>query len=168
VYSDLIYRSKFDLLTNSHNRFSLEENLEALIEMAVQGSRNFGLVYIDLDRFKSINDIYGHHVGDTYLREAATRMARQLRADDLLARVGGDEFVVLLPTVRSRAGIAEIVQRLELSFADPFYVEGHILHGSASVGLALYPEDGTSRDSILKAADAAMYVAKQTKKVPAC
>jgi diguanylate cyclase (GGDEF)-like protein len=167
VYSDLIYRSKFDLLTDSHNRFSLEENLDALIGLACQNARIFGLVYIDLDKFKSINDHYGHHVGDAYLQEAATRMARQLRADDLLARVGGDEFVVLLPAVHSHAEVAEIAQRLERSFADPLYADGHVLHGSASVGFALYPEDGATRDSILKAADAAMYVSKQTKDINA-
>jgi diguanylate cyclase (GGDEF)-like protein len=168
VYSDLIYRSKFDLLTDSHNRFSLEENLDALIKLACQNASTFGLVYIDLDKFKSINDLYGHHVGDAYLQEAATRMARQLRADDVLARVGGDEFVVLLPTVHSHAEVAEIAQRLEHSFADPLYADGHVLHGSASVGFALYPDDGATRDSILKAADAAMYVAKQTKDIIAC
>jgi diguanylate cyclase (GGDEF)-like protein len=167
VYSDLLYRSKFDLLTDSHNRFSLEENLERLIQQARQNATIFGLIYVDLDKFKGINDLYGHHVGDIYLQEAAKRMARQLRADDLLARVGGDEFVVLLPAVRSRAEVAEIAQRLERSFAEPLFADGHVLSGSASLGIALYPEDGSTRDSILKAADAAMYVAKQTKDINA-
>ena len=167
VYSDLLYRSKFDLLTDSHNRFSLEENLDRLIQQARQNASIFGLVYIDLDKFKGINDLYGHHVGDIYLQEAAKRMARQLRADDLLARVGGDEFVVLLPAVRSRAEVVEIAQRLERCFADPLFADGQVLSGSASLGIALYPQDGATRDSILKAADAAMYVAKQTKDVSA-
>lgn len=165
VYSDLLYRSEFDLLTDSHNRFSLEENLERLIQQARQNATIFGLIYIDLDKFKGINDLFGHHVGDIYLQEAAKRMARQLRADDLLARVGGDEFVVLLPAVRSRAEVAEIAQRLECCFAEPLFADGHALSGSASLGIALYPEDGPTRDSILKAADAAMYVAKQTKDI---
>jgi diguanylate cyclase (GGDEF)-like protein len=163
VYSDLIYRSKFDPLTDSHNRFSLEENLDRLIEHARQNASIFGLVYIDLDRFKGINDQYGHHVGDVYLQEAANRMAHQLRADDMLARVGGDEFVVLLPAVRNRAEVTEIAERLERCFAERFTADGHLLHGSASLGIALYPEDGATRDSLLTAADAAMYDAKQSK-----
>jgi diguanylate cyclase (GGDEF)-like protein len=167
VYSDLVYRSEFDLLTDSHNRFSLEENLERLIQQARLNATIFGLVYIDLDKFKGINDLHGHHVGDVYLQEAAKRMAQQLRADDLLARVGGDEFVVLLPVVRSRTEVAEIAQRLERCFAAPLFADGHVLSGSASLGIALYPEDGTTRDSILKAADAAMYVAKQAKNINA-
>jgi diguanylate cyclase (GGDEF)-like protein len=163
VYSDLLYRSKFDLLTDSHNRFSLEENLDRLIEQARQNASIFGLVYIDLDRFKEINDRYGHHVGDVYLQEATRRMTRQLRAGDMLARVGGDEFVVLLPAVRNRAEVAEIADRLERCFAERFTADGHVLHGSASLGIALYPEDGATKDSLLTAADAAMYDAKQSQ-----
>jgi diguanylate cyclase (GGDEF)-like protein len=163
AYSDLLYRSKFDLLTDSHNRFSLEENLDRLIQQARQNAAIFGLVYIDLDKFKEVNDLYGHHVGDVYLQEAAGRMARQLRGGDMLARVGGDEFVVLLPAVRTRGEVVEIADRLERCFAAPFTADGHTLHGSASLGIAIYPQDGASRDSILTAADAAMYVVKQTR-----
>ncbi len=90
-------------------------------------------------------------------------MKRQLRSHDMLARLGGDEFAALVPVVRSRGDAEEIALRLERCFDEPFAVEGYVLHGSASVGLAIYPEDGATRDSLLSASDAAMYVAKHTK-----
>jgi diguanylate cyclase (GGDEF)-like protein len=160
LYTDLLHRSEFDQLTDLHNRFSLDKRLNALIDRARQNAGIFGLIYIDLDRFKQVNDKYGHHIGDLLLQEAALRMKRQLRAHDTLARIGGDEFAVAVPVVRSRAEVEEIALRLEHCFADPFVVEGVVLDGSATVGLALYPEDGTNKDSLLSAADAAMYVKK--------
>jgi diguanylate cyclase (GGDEF)-like protein len=159
----LLRRSEFDLLTDIHNRFSMEKYLDEKIEEACQNAGIFALLYIDLDDFKQVNDRYGHQVGDIYLQEAALRMKRQLRAGDMLARLGGDEFAVLLPHARNRAEVAEIVLRLEHCFDDPFAAEGYVLHGSASVGIALCPEDGTTRDSLFKAADAAMYVEKHAK-----
>lgn len=164
LYKDLVYRSEFDLLTDIYNRFSLERYLEQLIEKSKAEGSIFGLVYVDLDEFKQVNDFYGHHVGDLYLQEVSMRMKRQLRTGDMLARLGGDEFTALVPVVRSRAAIEEIAQRLERSFDAPFAVEGYVLRGGASVGVALYPEDGTTADSLLSAADAAMYVAKHTKR----
>jgi diguanylate cyclase (GGDEF)-like protein len=90
-------------------------------------------------------------------------MKRQLRGVDMLARLGGDEFAALLPRVRNRAKVEEIAQRLERCFDEPFAIEGHRLKGSASIGIALYPEDATTADSLLSAADTEMYVAKSTK-----
>jgi diguanylate cyclase (GGDEF)-like protein len=164
LYSDLQHRSQFDLLTDIPNRFSLETSLEEHIEKVHQDAGIFGLIYIDLNDFKQVNDVYGHHVGDLYLQEAAVRMKDALRAGDMLARLGGDEFAVLVPRPYSRKEVEEIAQRLERSFDAPYSFDGCVLHGSASVGIALYPEDGTTRESLLSAADAAMYVVKQTKK----
>jgi diguanylate cyclase (GGDEF)-like protein len=164
LYKDLVYRSEFDLLTDIYNRFSLDRYLEEQIEKAnVEGSI-FGLVYIDLDEFKQVNDCYGHHVGDLYLHEVSMRMKRQLRTGDMLARLGGDEFAALVPVVRSRTALEEVAQRLERCFDAPFAVEGYVLRGGASVGIALFPDDGTTPDSLLSAADAAMYVNKHTKR----
>jgi len=162
IYSDLVYRSEFDQLTDIHNRFSLDKHLDHCIEEARQKAGLFGLIYIDLNKFKLVNDLYGHHVGDLYLQEVALRMMRQLRSVDVLARLGGDEFAALIPAVRSRADVKEVAIRLERCFDEPFTVEGYVLQGSASVGIATYPEDGTTKDSMLTAADAAMYVGKQT------
>lgn len=164
LYKDLVYRSEFDLLTDVHNRFSLDRYLEELIEKSKVDGSIFGLVYVDLDEFKQVNDFYGHHIGDLYLQEVSVRMKRQLRSGDMLARLGGDEFAALVPVVRSRSALAEIAQRLERCFDAPFAVEGYVLRGGASVGAALYPDDGTSSDSLLSFADAAMYVAKHTKR----
>jgi len=164
LYSDLLHRSEFDLLTDIHNRFSLDRHLDTLIEEARRKASIFGLIYIDLDEFKQINDLYGHQVGDLYLQEVAARMKQQLRGGDTLARLGGDEFAALITTVRNRVGAVEIAQRLEHSFDEPFTVEGNVLRGSASIGIALYPEDGANKDSLLSAADAAMYAAKNARR----
>ncbi|MGA8087498.1 MAG: GGDEF domain-containing protein [Terracidiphilus sp.] len=164
LYKDLVYRSEFDLLTDIHNRYSLDRYLEQLIEKSrVEGSI-FGIVYIDLDEFKQVNNFYGHHIGDLYLQEVSMRMKRQLRSGDMLARLGGDEFAALVPVVRTHSALEEIAQRLERCFDAPFAVEGYVLRGGASVGVALYPDDGTSAEDLLSAADAAMYVAKHTKR----
>jgi len=163
LYTDLVHRSEFDLLTDLHNRFSLDKLLETQIETARLNASIFGIIYIDLDNFKQINDVYGHHIGDLYLQEVAVRMKQQLRSHDLLARLGGDEFTAMVAKVPGRAGVEEIAQRLERSLDEPFVFEGYTLRGAASVGIAVYPEDGITRDSLLSAADAAMYVSKHTK-----
>jgi len=164
LYNDLIHRSEFDLLTDIHNRFSLGKRLNNLIEETRENAGIFGLVYIDLDGFKQVNDLYGHHVGDLYLQEVTERMKSQLRSHDLMARLGGDEFAVLLPVVRNRARVEEIAQRLEACFDAPMILEGHKLQGSASFGIALYPEDSATGDGLLSAADAAMYAVKNSKR----
>jgi diguanylate cyclase (GGDEF)-like protein len=164
LYSDLLQRSEVDLLTQVSNRRSLGERMDALIEEARQNASVFGLIYIDLDRFKPINDRYGHHVGDLFLQEVANRMKKQLRSHDLLARLGGDEFAVLLPMVRDRTRIEEIALRLEHCFREPFTVDGNVVEGSASFGYSMYPEDGATKESLLSAADAAMYAAKNFRK----
>jgi diguanylate cyclase (GGDEF)-like protein len=164
LYSDLIRRSEFDLLTDIQNRFSLDKCLNTQIEAAYQQGGIFGLIYIDLDDFKKVNDLLGHRIGDLYLQQVANRMKGQLRSVDILARLGGDEFAVLVPQVRTRADVTEIALRLERCFDEPLPVEGAILHPAASVGFALYPEDATTKDGLLSAADDAMYAAKNSKR----
>jgi diguanylate cyclase (GGDEF)-like protein len=164
LYCDLLHRSEYDLLTDVQNRFSLERHLDDLIQDARLKAHTLGLIYIDLDDFKKVNDRYGHQAGDIYLQEAALRMKRQLRPGDMLARLGGDEFAVLVSEVRSRADAEEIMLRLERCFDEPFATGECTLHGSASLGIALYPEDATTKDGLLSAADEAMYVCKHTKK----
>ena len=120
-------------------------------------------VYVDLDGFKRVNDFYGHHSGDLYLQEAALRMKRQLRSHDMLARVGGDEFVALIPDAHCRADVEEVASRLEHCFKAPFAIEGHLIRGSASIGIAVYPEDGATKDRLLDTADTAMYEIKRNR-----
>ncbi|MGO9775209.1 MAG: diguanylate cyclase domain-containing protein [Terracidiphilus sp.] len=164
LYSDLRRRSEFDLLTDIRNRFAMEKFIESQIEEARQFGRILGLIYIDLDKFKPINDTYGHHVGDLFLQAVAARMSRQLLGGDMLARLGGDEFAALVSLHHGRADLDTIVARLEHCFDDPFVVGGFTLHGEASIGVAIYPEDGATTDSLLSAADAAMYEAKHSKR----
>ena len=163
LYSDLVHRSEFDLLTDIPNRFSFEKALEEAIRGAQQQAGTLGVIYIDLDKFKEINDVYGHRVGDIFLQQSAQRMKHQLRPNDVLARLGGDEFGVMVPMVANKDDVREIAVRLERCFDNPFTVEDYVLAGSASVGMAYFPEDGETKDSILSAADTAMYVAKHTK-----
>ena len=164
LYTDLIRRSEFDLLTDIHNRFSLDKRMDAQIEEAYQDGSIFGLIYIDLDNFKKVNDQLGHRIGDLYLQEMAIRMKRQLRSVDTLARLGGDEFAILVPLVRSRDDVKEIALRLERCFDVPLPIEGVTLHPAASVGVALYPEDATTKDGLLSAADDSMYKTKNAKR----
>jgi diguanylate cyclase (GGDEF)-like protein len=163
LYTDLLHRSEFDLLTDVQNRFSLERCLDEQIQIARASASIFGLVYIDLNDFKQVNDLCGHHVGDQYLQEVALRMKRQLRPSDRLARLGGDEFAVMVTEVRSRAQMEEIAMRLERSFDEPFQIGDCLMEGSAAIGIALYPEDARSRHGLLRAADAAMYAAKRNR-----
>jgi diguanylate cyclase (GGDEF)-like protein len=163
LYADLTYRSEFDALTGTHNRFSLNRFLNELIRKARADASIFGLIYLDLDDFKKVNDRYGHQVGDEYLNQVALRMKRQIRPGDLLARLGGDEFAVIVTRVRKRTDVEEVAQRLKASFQPPVTVDGHSLSGSVSLGVALYPEDGGTDDQLLTAADGAMYAVKKLK-----
>jgi diguanylate cyclase (GGDEF)-like protein len=165
LYSDLVHRSEFDALTNVQNRFSMENVLEAQIKKAHEAASIFGLLYLDLDNFKEVNDEHGHRVGDIYLQEVARRLIGHLRPGDVLARLGGDEFAAMTPRVHNRNDIIEIARRIERCFEEPFELEGLVLYGSASVGVAMYPNDGTTKDTLLTSADAAMYVAKQTRRL---
>ena len=164
VYLDLFHRSEFDLLTGLHNRSSFARRVRESVEEPQQHAGIYGLIYIDLDAFKTVNDRYGHRVGDLYLQKVSLRMKRQLRNVDLLARYGGDEFTAFIPTVRNRTDVEDVTKRLMSCFNEPFVLEGNTLRGSASFGIAMYPEDGESLDSLLSSADAAMYVSKHTRR----
>lgn len=164
VYSDLMRRSESDPLTDVLNRFSLDRHLDAHIEQARREGSIFALIYIDLDQFKQVNDLYGHPVGDRYLQEIARRMKRQMRPLDLLARVGGDEFAALVPQIHSREEVEEIAERLRSCFEERFVIESYTLQGSASIGIALYPEHGESKEALLNRADSAMYSLKNSQR----
>ncbi|MDR3792765.1 MAG: GGDEF domain-containing protein, partial [Terracidiphilus sp.] len=164
LHSDLIHRSEFDMLTEIQNRFAFEKHLESLTEEARKAAGIFGLIFIDLDDFKQVNDVHGHQIGDLYLQQVAERMKAQLRPGDILARLGGDEFGSLVPVVHTRSDVDEIARRLEHCFDEPFKVQDHVLHGTASIGIAIYPDDAVYNDGLLSAADAAMYLAKHSRK----
>jgi diguanylate cyclase (GGDEF)-like protein len=163
LYNDLRHRSEFDLLTDIPNRFAIERFIDAQIEAAGRSGGTLGLIYIDLDNFKPINDRYGHHMGDLYLQEVARRMSSQLLGCDMLARLGGDEFAALVTLPHGRSDLDTIVARLERSFEEPLQIDGHVFHPAASIGFAMFPEDGVTRDDLLCAADSAMYAVKNVK-----
>lgn len=160
-YDGLVHRSEYDQLTGVPNRFFLESSLRSAFANAECNKHSFALIYIDLDRFKPINDRYGHHIGDQYLQNVARRLSEKLRCQDTLARVGGDEFIVLIPVVVDRCEAEEIGRRLMQCFDSPFRLDGNTIYGSASIGIAVYPEDGIDENQLEQIADRAMYARKQ-------
>jgi diguanylate cyclase (GGDEF)-like protein len=150
------------IIDTAANRFLLESRLEEARAHAGRSQTHFALVYIDLDQFKLVNDFYGHRVGDVYLQQVAERFSEKLRGMDTLARVGGDEFIALIPVVRNREEVDEITERLRHCFDAPFEIEGYSSRGTASVGVAVYPEDGVTKEELKRVADAAMYSHKSS------
>ncbi|MBI4809121.1 MAG: EAL domain-containing protein [Nitrosomonadales bacterium] len=153
------YLAHFDALTGLPNRTQLEERLKYAISMAKRGNENIALMFIDLDRFKDINDTLGHSVGDGLLIQMAMRLRQLLREQDVVSRFGGDEFIVMLPGTDVR-GISLVVQKLLDTIAQPYKIEHYDLNLTASVGIAIYPGDGKDLESLSKNADTAMYRAK--------
>ncbi|NRF71802.1 EAL domain-containing protein [Aquincola sp. S2] len=156
----LRYVANHDALTGLHNRASLQRELARAIKRSNRHRKRFAVMFIDLDRFKHINDTLGHGVGDMMIRVCGERLTTLLREDDTVARFGGDEFVLLLENL-SDAGDAAVLAKKALGcFAEPFAIEGHELHISASIGISVYPEDGADAETLVKNADTAMYQAK--------
>ncbi|MBB5391032.1 MULTISPECIES: bifunctional diguanylate cyclase/phosphodiesterase [unclassified Herbaspirillum] len=160
----LAYLAEHDSLTGLLNRNSLMRILSEKIGSAEQCDRQLVLFFIDFDRFKSVNDTLGHHSGDQLLVAATERLRRQLRQQDVLARFGGDEFIVVLDDAASEGMAAELAQRLMSDMAEPFFINGHKIFMSASIGCAIYPQHGKDAMTMLKNADIAMYRAKERGK----
>ena len=151
-------------LTGLPNRALLSDRLRMAIAQARRSGQGFSVAMLDLDGFKKVNDGLGHPIGDALLRVASARLIKALRNSDTLARIGGDEFVVIMPGAVSSADIKLICGRMISMMQAPFEVQGHTLHVSASVGVAVYPEHGEDEVKLLAHADAAMYRAKETGK----
>ncbi len=150
-----------DGLTGLPNRMQLERELNHALGGARQRDQALALLFIDLDRFKPINDTHGHAVGDLVLREVAKRLRSALRTSDVAARLGGDEFVVLLSQLKHISDCAAVAEKLIESLSQPMRFDDLELSVGASIGVVTYPEGGTDADTLLKGADAAMYAAKQ-------
>ncbi len=150
-----------DSLTRLPNRHLLMERLEQALALAQRNGQPLALLFIDLNGFKQVNDTHGHAVGDRLLQAVADRLQALLRDSDTLARMGGDEFVVLMPEVTGEAGAERLMARINAALQPPFDIDGRRLHSSASVGCALFPEQGTSAGDLLRDADRQMYRAKQ-------
>jgi diguanylate cyclase (GGDEF)-like protein/PAS domain S-box-containing protein len=156
--SRLTWLAQNDALTNLPNR----RRLSACIEEAIGAARPIGVLFIDLDRFKRVNDMLGHAVGDQLLAQAGRRLAHCVAGGDVVARLGGDEFAIALAPLDDPANAAGVAARVIAAMAMPFHLQGHEIFVSASVGIACYPQDGASADLLLKSADMAMYSAKNS------
>ena len=150
-----------DALTDLPNRVLLDDRLDQAIVHTDRDAQSFGVMMIDLDRFKMINDSLGHHGGDVVLKEVARRLNGLVRSFDTVARVGGDEFVLVIAPATSHEELEQIGHRANMALCVPIRFAGVDLHVTSSVGVALYPADGTTGQSLLAHADAAMYCAKQ-------
>jgi diguanylate cyclase (GGDEF)-like protein len=156
----LQYQATHDSLTGLANRDLLRADLSTAIPAAERAGHLVALLHLDLDRFKVVNDGFGHPFGDRVLQAVAGRLRTLVCLEDTVARVGGDEFVVLTPRVDRTEDIEEMAQRLVDSFAEPFTVEGRRIHLGASIGISFYPDDGATGTELVDNADMAMYYAK--------
>jgi diguanylate cyclase (GGDEF)-like protein/PAS domain S-box-containing protein len=150
----------FDNLTGLPNRELFFDRFDHAIQRAQRHGKPVALLFLDLDRFKNVNDTLGHPVGDQLLRAVAERLQQLVRSEDTIARLGGDEFTLLLEAVERREYISQVAAKVVQSLAQPFDIDGHRLHIGASVGISLYPHDGRDATSLVKHADSAMYQAK--------
>ena len=153
-----------DPLTNLVNRRSLIQQLEHAVATADRNKSEFALLFLDLDKFKSINDTLGHEVGDELLRQVAARLLAAVRVSDVVARLGGDEFVVMLAGAGASANAARVARKIEQAHQRPFDINGHRVHTSTSIGIGLYPQDAANAAQLMKNADTAMYHAKQSRR----
>lgn len=158
------YMASHDSLTDLPNREMFNSMLRRAIDAAARYQRQFALLFIDLDRFKVINDSLGHDAGDMLLVEVGGRLRRALRSSDVVARLGGDEFVVILEETAERSGVERIAGELLSILSQPLQLSGYECHTTASIGIAMYPSDGTDIQTLTKNADMAMYLAKEDGK----
>ena len=150
----------YDTLTGLPNRRMFLERLHQILAVAQRGQDKVNLIFLDLDNFKDVNDTLGHDVGDKLLRSVAKRLSACMRDSDVLARLGGDEFVVVCPSVNAQVSVTAVVQRIQAIFTDPFEIDGRQIYSSASIGIAVYPDDSLDASSLFRCADTAMYQAK--------
>lgn len=155
------YLARYDTLTGLPNRATWLEGAHATLHAAQRHDDTMAVLFIDVDEFKAVNDTYGHDVGDTLLTTIATRLSSCMREEDLLARLGGDEFVALLTRIERRRDAGAVAAKMLSVLSEPVEVGHRQLRPSVSVGIAIYPFDGTTIDQLLRSADAAMYRAKQ-------
>ena len=156
----LRYEAQHDSLTNLPNRILLKDRIEQALLIALRDKINLAVLFIDLDKFKPINDEHGHHVGDLILIEVARRIKECLRESDTVARVGGDEFVVLLPTIEVDQDASGVAEKILHVLNMPFEFVGQSLSISSSIGIAFSPEHTSEGSTLMKHADTAMYCAK--------
>jgi diguanylate cyclase (GGDEF)-like protein len=157
----LRFLAAHDALTSLANRHQLLERLRSLLSVAMHSGRHLAVLFVDLDNFKPVNDTHGHAAGDAVLVEVAERLRSNVRRDDVVARIGGDEFVLALPNVRNQADAEIVAAKVHRVMAEPIEYEGNTLRITVSLGLTM-AQPGEAADETLKRADAALYHAKES------
>ncbi|TPQ25726.1 EAL domain-containing protein [Methylomonas koyamae] len=161
IEEQMQHQASYDTLTGLPNRRMFRDRLHEEIGKAARGGESLALLFIDLDRFKEVNDTLGHEIGDLLLVEAAQRIRASVRETDTVARLGGDEFIVILPRVDDMSHLGRIAQNIVGDISKPFSLDIHTVYISASIGIAAYPFDTVNADSLVGCADQAMYAVKQ-------
>ena len=152
----------FDSLTHLPNRTLLADRLHQAIAQAERNNKQLALLFIDLDRFKYVNDTFGHLIGDLLLQEVSLRLKSCVRSSDTISRLGGDEFVVLLPEISDSKGAAKVAKQIIKQLTSTFILKDNQIHIGGSVGIALYPDNGGDAETLMKSADSAMYAVKES------
>ncbi len=154
------YRANYDALTHLPNRSNFIEHLTESISRSHRVPGKTALLFIDLDRFKTVNDTLGHDIGDELIKQVAVRICKAVRETDIVSRLGGDEFTVLLPDLHDELHASVVAKAILARLAEPFILDGHEIYSSASIGITICPQDGEQAPTLLKNADMAMYEAK--------
>jgi diguanylate cyclase (GGDEF)-like protein/PAS domain S-box-containing protein len=155
------YMAHFDALTDLPNRVLFHDRLCQVLAQAKRDDYQCALIFLDLDRFKEVNDSFGHHGGDLLLQAVSSRLKTCVREIDTISRLAGDEFTVLLPRVSESRNATLVAEKIIASLSEPFQLDGHEAHIGCSAGIAFYPGDADTDEELLKCADAAMYAAKE-------
>ena len=150
-----------DFLTGLPNRLLLHDRLHVALAQAHRNKNKLAILTLDLDRFKAVNDTHGHHVGDELLKAVGQRLTGIIRSGDTVARMGGDEFLLLMPELHQTDSVSSIISKIVEAFKGPFIIEGHRLCASVSIGIAIYPDDGMDMETLMRKSDSAMYDIKR-------
>jgi len=158
----MAYVAQHDVLTGLPNRMLLNDRLAQAIAIAERRHRKLAVLFVDLDKFKTINDSLGHTIGDAVLQSIAKCLRKSLRREDSVSRQGGDEFVILLPETGTTKGAALVAERILAALVPPHVVGGREVQVTASIGISVYPDHGQDADGLVHSADMAMYEAKKS------
>src|SRR5665648_51591 len=162
IEEKLKFLSLYDSLTRLPNRVLFYDRMRQEIAYAKREQKKFALMFLDLDDFKKVNDKFGHDIGDQLLQEVAKKFNKLLREADTICRLGGDEFIILLPRLRQpRENAVDVAGKILHSLGEPFLIKDNQIYIKISIGIALYPDDGEKEEDLIKSADNAMYTAKK-------
>jgi diguanylate cyclase (GGDEF)-like protein/PAS domain S-box-containing protein len=164
----LVFVAYHDALTGLPNRVLMQDRLSVAVAAARRNNESVALLVVDLDRFKEVNDWMGHLAGDELLRLSAKRLQVSVREADTVGRLGGDEFMVVLPGVKGGADAAQVARKILATIGTPFFIEGSAVNVTASIGIALFPADGDDIEALVRSADAAMYRVKRSGRNAYC